>query len=202
MVDTTLLVAWRAWFARNEVTHDKQLPSVGSSKNFLCSYLKLIRDVKDKPTEALLKGKGPLVEPGILPAPIQVRKCPDKPWKKPPMDWVKLSVDGSFNASNKSARAGITLRDENGRPIVLACRSLEGCLEAIEAELRACVVGLEIAMQHSQLPIIVETDCAMLVDAVKADAPDRSPYFQWVHEIRNLANQISECVCKGGTNSG
>jgi hypothetical protein len=63
-------------------------------------------------------------------------------------------------------------------------------------------VILEIAMQHSQLPIIVETDCAMLVDAVKADAPDRSPYFQWVHEIRNLANQISECVCKGGTNSG
>jgi hypothetical protein len=35
MVDTNLLVAWRAWYARSKVTHDKKLPTVASSKVFL-----------------------------------------------------------------------------------------------------------------------------------------------------------------------
>jgi hypothetical protein len=35
MIDATLLVAWRIWFARNEATHDKPLPSCDSSRRFL-----------------------------------------------------------------------------------------------------------------------------------------------------------------------
>jgi hypothetical protein len=50
MVDTTLLVAWRAWFARNEVTHDKPLPPIEGSKRFLVSYLKMIQNYKDSST--------------------------------------------------------------------------------------------------------------------------------------------------------
>jgi hypothetical protein len=47
MIDTTLLVSWRAWYCRNEATHNKPLLQVESSKRFLCSYcletLKLCR---------------------------------------------------------------------------------------------------------------------------------------------------------------
>jgi hypothetical protein len=60
-VDTTVLVAWRAWFARNEATHDKVLPPLESSKCFLSSYLNLILNIKDVPTDAALKGKRPLL---------------------------------------------------------------------------------------------------------------------------------------------
>jgi hypothetical protein len=56
-VDTTLLVAWRIWYARNEVTHEKPLPSVEGSKMFLCSYLKLIHNAKEVPTDVILKGQ-------------------------------------------------------------------------------------------------------------------------------------------------
>jgi hypothetical protein len=78
MIDTTLLVAWRAWYARNEATHDKLLLSIEGSKRFLCNYLKLTRDIKDKPTVSLLKGKSPVVATGFSPGPIQITKAPDK----------------------------------------------------------------------------------------------------------------------------
>lgn len=57
MIENTLLVAWRAWHARNEVTHDKALPSTESSGRFLCSYLNTLRNIKELPVDAILKGK-------------------------------------------------------------------------------------------------------------------------------------------------
>ena len=55
MVDTTLLVAWRAWYARNEVTRDKALPPTKGSVRFLGSYLNRIRTIKTLPVKDVLK---------------------------------------------------------------------------------------------------------------------------------------------------
>jgi hypothetical protein len=98
MVDTTLLVAWRAWYARNEVTHDKPLPPIIGSHRFLSGYIKLIGDVKSIPTENLVKGKQPASLVGMAPVPAQ-RVTPSlKPWTKPPTGWIKLSIDGSYSS--------------------------------------------------------------------------------------------------------
>ena len=193
MIDTFFLVTWRAWYARNEATHDKLLPPVDASKSFLCSYIKLLRDIKDKPTMNILKGKGPVFVTGAGPKVPDVRKGPDKPWCKPPVNWVKLSVDGSFCATEGSAGAGMVLRDSNGDSIFMSCTHLVNCQGPFEAELRACKEGLERSLQMSELPIIVESDCSMLVNAVNSTTPDRSPYLHFVHEIRDLATQFSVC---------
>jgi hypothetical protein len=37
----------------------------------------------------------------------------------------------------------------------------------LEAEIRVCIEGLELAFLHTQLPTIVETDDAQLVDGAK-----------------------------------
>jgi hypothetical protein len=39
---------------------------------------------------------------------------------------------------------------------------------ALEAELLACVEGLEYALQHSQLPIIIKSQCSQMISAVLA----------------------------------
>jgi ribonuclease HI len=59
--------------------------------------------------------------------------------------WVKLLVDGSFCLNNQTAGAGIVLRDENDMPILWASHYLEDCLSPLEAELRACMLGLELS---------------------------------------------------------
>ena len=60
VIDNFLLLLWRIWFARNEVTHDKPLPTIEGSKRFLCSYLNTIRNTKKLPTEEVIKGKNVL----------------------------------------------------------------------------------------------------------------------------------------------
>jgi hypothetical protein len=71
---------------------------------------------------------------------------------------------------------------------------VEDCTSPLEAELRACAEGLELALCNSQLPIIVETDCAQLVDAAKSSVQDRSHLLHLVYEIRALANQGRICT--------
>jgi hypothetical protein len=51
------MIAWRVWFARNEVTHEKELPSIEGSRRFLCSYMQSIENIKDATTEQIVKGK-------------------------------------------------------------------------------------------------------------------------------------------------
>ena len=126
--------------------------------------------------------------------PCKVMKGPDKPWVTPPHGWVKLSIDGSFCAKTRNAGAGVVLRDAEGTPIFTACRFLDACQHQFEAELRACVVGLELALHHYQLPIIVESDCSQLVAAAQTSERDRSPFLHWITEIRSLISHHSECV--------
>lgn len=52
--------------------------------------------------------------------------------------------------------------------IFTAWRVLFRCQDALEAEAQACLEGIRLATQWSQGPIIVETDCARLVQAPKA----------------------------------
>jgi ribonuclease HI len=194
MIDTTLLITWRAWYERNEATHDKPLPTTEGSKRFLNSYLRLIRDVKDIPTDVLIKGKQPVVDVGTLHVPRQKKQGQFKIWTRPPAGWMKLSIDGSYHAADHSAGTGIALRDEEGRLIFTACWFLDDCVSPLEAELRACMEGLELSHQFSQLPIIVETDCAQLVEVVSSSTQDRSALLHLISDIKNLSS--CDRLCK------
>jgi ribonuclease HI len=184
-----LLVSWRVWHARNEATHDKPLPTIASSTNFLLSYFKLMHDVNNFPTEIILKGKQPAIA-SVDPVPAP-RCAPIAPWCKPPVGFVKLSVDGSFK--DGSAGSGTILRDEGGSIIFSSCKYIAPCTEPLEAELLACLDGLSLALERSALPIIIDTDCSQLVSLVLAKGIDRSPYHSLVSEIKFLASSGRAC---------
>jgi hypothetical protein len=86
------------------------------------------------------------------------------------------------------------LRDDQGNIIFSACRFLLRCVEAVEAELLACRDGLEIALENSHLPIIIEPDCVRVVSASMEKITDRSLYFNIISGIRLLAN--CDRLCK------
>jgi hypothetical protein len=82
----------------------------------------------------------------------------DKPkWSKPPPGAAKLNVDGSFLSNG--AGVGMILRDHTGQVIFTACRSLNHCRDATEAELMAIEEGIMLVMQWSTLKIMVESGC-------------------------------------------
>jgi hypothetical protein len=70
--------------------------------------------------------------------------------------------------------------------IFTSCRYLNHCSGPLEAEFRACVEGLELALLHCQLPTIVDTDCAQMLAAAKEKLHDRSSLVHLVSELRTL----------------
>jgi hypothetical protein len=50
------------------------------------------------------------------------------------------------------------------------------------------VEGQELTLQHSELPIIVESDCYQLIAATKHKSLDRSPPAHLVSELRFLSS--------------
>jgi hypothetical protein len=177
-------MAWRAWYARNEATHSKPLPSVEGSKRFLCSYVKLFHDVKKLSTDDIVKGKSVMVADQTVAGSALLRKTSEKRWQLPSSSWVKLNFDGSVKIDDGLAGTGMILRDEEGSIIFSTCRRLVNCSDPLEAEARACEEGLKLALELSDKKIIMESDCAGLVTAVLERGHDRSSLVQTISEIK------------------
>jgi hypothetical protein len=84
-------------------------------------------------TAEIIKGKSVQVSVAS-PRHMTVReKSPDKHWCRPPQGFVKLTVDGSFHATDGSAGAGMALHDDQGIVIFTACRFMNNCSGPLEA---------------------------------------------------------------------
>ena len=156
-------------------------------------YRNLLREIKVEPTSAIVKGKGPMLVLDTIPDKA-ASNSPVKVWCKPDTGWIKLSIDGSLSTSDGRAGTGMILRRDDGSVIFMACRALLNCSDALEAELEACLEGLKLSRQHSQLPLIIETDSSLLVDAVKSLVDDRSNFHVLVNDIRRLVSLDSCCL--------
>lgn len=173
-----LMTLWRTWHVRNEVVHHKPPPLAESSKRFLVSYLDSLLGLKTDICMDLGKGKTPLTVPMVrTTGPTHVGR-----WKMPDAGWVKLNTDGSFSEDG-GAGAGMVLRDDKGAIIFSSCRVLFSCREALEAELCACMEGLSLSIQCTDLPIIVEMDSMVAMKMIQAHDVDRSLYSAIVREI-------------------
>jgi hypothetical protein len=51
------MVFWRVWYAHNEITHSKPLPSIEGSRRFLISYLESLTMLHQHPNADPVKGK-------------------------------------------------------------------------------------------------------------------------------------------------
>ncbi|KAI5010323.1 hypothetical protein ZWY2020_012460 [Hordeum vulgare] len=109
---------------------------------------------------------------------------PCRPWPAPARNVVAFSVDGSYTPMDGSAGSGMILRDDKGTVIFASYRKLFHCNEALEAELQAMKEGLELAVVHSQFPVVLQFDCAVALKMIATDSFDRSAYGSLVSEIR------------------
>ena len=115
-------------------------------------------------------------------------------WLRPEEGRLKLNTDDSFVSADGTAGSGMILRDHNGNIVLSACRHLYHCLNALESELAAIREGLSLALQWSELPIDIESDCLEAINLLKKGEMDRSANSFMVHEIRILMDQQNSCI--------
>ena len=77
--------------------------------------------------------------------------------------------------SLRSASVGVVARNHLGEVLVSSWDFIRMCSGAEEAELRACLVGLDIGISLHK-PIILETDCSFAASFLAKETVDRSPY--------------------------
>ena len=100
-------------------------------------------------------------------------------------------VDGSFAQQDGRAGVGVIARDSRGQVILTAWRVLFRCQDADKAEAWACLEGFRLAAQWIQDPVIVESDCARIVQAMK-EKEDRSAASFILLEARDQARMLSQ----------
>ena len=79
---------------------------------------------------------------------------------------MKLNVDGAYIKEAGKASVGMILCDSTVGIVFSPCRNLLHCVSPLQAELVACLEGLNFALQWSTLPIDVEMDCKVAVDFI------------------------------------
>ena len=117
-------------------------------------------------------------------------------WEAPPAGWAALNIDGSFSAKDGTAGAGMVLRDEHGDIIFSSCRELRQCASPLESELAACSEGISLATQWSELPFVIQTDCAEVVKLIEGGIGDRSEHMMLIREITSRLREHGEFLVK------
>lgn len=133
---------------------------------FLASYLSSLYTIKYDPHTDPIKGKA-VVGIGLKtkhPIGCFVDEVEDAQWAAPDIGRVKLNTDASV--IGVEAGVGMILRDHEGSIVFTSCRHLQGCSDVLEAELLALREGISLALQWSNLPLDIESDCLEAVTMV------------------------------------
>jgi ribonuclease HI len=112
-------------------------------------------------------------------------------WKPPPEGWTKINMDGSFVEHTGQAGIGLIARNHLGEVIFTAWKALSRCVSAAEAEAMACAEGAQLAAQWVQGPVIFETDCARVCNAMSSKE-DRSDISFVILEAKEHAQAVVE----------
>ena len=131
------------------------------------------------------------------PEPMGSGQC--VPWPPPPVGQATLSVDGSFSVHDGSAATGMVLRRHDGSVIFAAYRVLFRCNDALEAEIHVLMQGMALALQHTELQVIVQSDSIEALSILSNENLSRSAYGHLVYEFKALMEErefIPQKICR------
>ncbi|XP_017639857.1 uncharacterized protein LOC108481205 [Gossypium arboreum] len=132
-----------------------------------------------------------------------------KGWKKPPNDFIKISVDAAVSKGNVGY--GAIARDADGFVLAGCYGFVTKDIETTWAELEALTMGLNLASKLNVSKIIMESDSAILINKVKKHDHDvtilgccvqkecevfrnfEMVHFNWINRSSNEADDL---LCK------
>ncbi|KAM5562230.1 hypothetical protein ABKV19_017448 [Rosa sericea] len=116
-----------------------------------------------------------------------------RPWSPPPAGWLKANMDGAFDAAAHRGGLGVVVRDNGGRIVAGACASVSVVLSPALVEAFAGRLACQVVERFGLAPVVFETDCLQLVNAIQAEGEDTS-------EFGNLYMNLNNVLILNGTN--
>ncbi|PRQ21155.1 putative RNA-directed DNA polymerase [Rosa chinensis] len=106
-----------------------------------------------------------------------------KPWSPPPAGWLKVNIDGAFDQGTRRGGLGIVVRDADSTVVAGACGQCSDVLQPLVVEALASRLACKLVEENSLAPVIFESDCLQLVQAIQTDGDDTSQLGRIVDDI-------------------
>jgi ribonuclease HI len=81
-------------------------------------------------------------------------------WKPPAEGYLKINVDGAFDAISGRAGIGVVIRNSTGGVGLSAWKAILHARDAEEVEAMACREGLQLGSAWCRRKVILESDCS------------------------------------------
>jgi ribonuclease HI len=197
--DKILLLLWRSWHLRCDITHGKGEETISSSVSFLVNYWDMLKNgtAKNEMNKSALNANDSAhvdVYRSSLKAPTR--------WQPPPSGATKINVDAAFCQDTGEAVVGVVARDHLEVIVMAASKVINVCKEVEEAEACAIREGLKLAVEHDLEPMALESDCATAVKAVNSRVECSSRCWTIYRDIVYFHSLFPSCkILKIGRNS-
>ncbi|XP_074290445.1 uncharacterized protein LOC141617160 [Silene latifolia] len=96
-------------------------------------------------------------------------------WLKPEVGWMKLNVDAGVK-EGWGTGLGVVSRDSEGMVLWGMTEFRCGTMEPRMAEAEAVLAGLKEAQARGSRRLVIESDCKVLIDALKSKLQGRSDF--------------------------
>ncbi|XP_074265208.1 uncharacterized protein LOC141587632 [Silene latifolia] len=113
-------------------------------------------------------------------------------WLKPEVRWVKLNVDAGVK-EGWGMGIGAVCRDSEGVVLWGMTEYRRETLESIMAEAEAVLAGIKEARRRGCLCLVVESDCKVLIDALKLKTK-RSNFHLLLDDIYSICNDFESVL--------
>ncbi|KAL1193078.1 hypothetical protein V5N11_018532 [Cardamine amara subsp. amara] len=112
-------------------------------------------------------------------------------WIPPPLGFVKVNVDGSFNYQNGCIGAGWIVHDDSGNYSLAGRAQLKQAFSPLEVEGIALLYALQSTWYRGYRRIIIEGDCKTLFDIINNNISIIT-MEHLITEIRSWADRYSK----------
>ena len=175
-----VILMWFLWSERNAVRENGH----GRSAEILARSIRIY-------SEEIIRGS---TRQG------QARERRTDKWHRSPAGVLKLNCDASYKAAERSGSWGFVTRDNDGDVVMTGRGRINHLLSPFQAEVIACLQGIQTALNLGIGKLILETDALLIKQALASTEVCDRPEEGLVNELKFLVstNFIHfECVFQG-----
>ncbi|KAM6569730.1 hypothetical protein CsatB_017715 [Cannabis sativa] len=169
-------LCWAIWGARNDRIWQKKLVSasaiVASAKCFLDQW-----HIAQK-SQIETSWSGLQVKDGV------------EQWAKPVENSIKINVDATIFEEQNHFGLACVIRDHNGFLLTALTRLFRGAIHRMVAEALSFREALSWLKTHQRHMAVIETDCLLVVQALRSSIHTSSPFGEIITKCKNLLAQV------------